>query len=287
MSGLKARYKRLCLRSLSDIVFNVTGKQGTRFPGLSESYKRSFSTQELSRLGVYTAKAGKLPDLRKKLSIYEEILSHNARACASDGQKEKSDSWLLLLKIVRDRVTHNYHGHDGWGGSTGGSLGAGLIDSVLRYYESTGDVQMLATLVCVLRYGQRLFSGGKIQPFLLLSKANDARYDMYLRRYSDLLFGWGLLTSRAEVVKHLEHSYNYFDGARVEVQDADKDQARTPGIAFSFHCTRCSSNSEFGTNYCRKCQDYAFRCTICDSAVRGLLTVCSRYEVLCVFNLKM
>lgn len=224
---------------------------------------------------MYTVKTDNCPNLLDSLTDFEDILLQNAMACGSDGQCEKRDSWLLLAKIVRDRVTQKYHEHDGWGGRSGGSLGVGLANNILRYYESVGDVQMLATIVCVLRFGQRSLVDGKKQILSLLPSEFDIKYDTYLRRYADLLYGWGLLTTRAEVIKHLVNfeAETVYPGTE---SGQEEDLEREPGVALSFQCSRCSSSSEFGTNFCRKCQDYAFRCSICDNAVRGLLTVCSR-----------
>jgi hypothetical protein len=48
--------------------------------------------------------------------------------------------------------------------------------------------------------------------------------------------------------------------------------------AITWYSTRLhvplSAATEAGTNVCRSCQDYAFRCGLCDQAVRGLFTVC-------------
>jgi hypothetical protein len=194
--------------------------------------------------------------------------------CKVFGEIEKAEVWELLAQIVDSRLTEMGDAFDGWGGRGSGALGAGLVDTFLRYYETLGDVQMLSTMVCVLRGNRdkaRAIAGGS--RWSILPKGHDEKYDTYIRRYADLLYGWGALTIRAELNKHLVRVLPLTEAGQ-SAQGGELDDGRSPGIALVFTCPRCGNEAEFGTNICRWCQDYAFRCGLCDNAVRGLFTVC-------------
>jgi hypothetical protein len=212
------------------------------------------------RIGVHTILADIVrdDDHGKKT---EELCLYNAKVCEELGETAKMGTWQLVSKIVQSKRTRTGRGLDGWGDALGGNL----IGSLLTFYESLGDVQMLSSLICVLRdNGQSMTNGTSRHEWLFLPKDQNARYNLYIRRYSELLYGWGLLTKRAELVKHLTQNVLFEDIV---------DNEGISGIAFEIECPQCSGNTHNG--YCRPCNDFSFRCSICDNAVRGLFTVCS------------
>jgi Zinc-ribbon, C4HC2 type len=202
------------------------------------------------------------------LGNIERRCLHNANVCERLGEHQKKETWIVVSKIVRSRIQRLGQGFDGWGGLGGGSLGVGLIDNILRYYEALGDVQMLSTLVCVLRdrSGQR--------GWFILPTDQGMRYDAYIRLYAHILYGWHLLTIRAELNKHLVRSAPMLEYGGLDAADVVNNKDSSPGIAFVIKCPRCSNDNEYGANYCRSCRDYSFRCALCEHAVRGLFTVC-------------
>jgi hypothetical protein len=207
------------------------------------------------------------PDSRLSRILLDisEICMHNASISESLGETSKRDSWKLLAKAVESRVRCHSAFSGDWG-RAGDALGTNLVSNLLRYYESLKDVQMLATIVCVLRHP--IFENHpsfKILP----SGADEHKYDLFIQKYANLLYAWGLLTTRAELNKHL---------ARVPLEDdtrlgSDDEENRSPGISLAFQCHRCAKEV-VGGNYCESCKNFAFRCVICDTAVRGLFTVC-------------
>lgn len=214
------------------------------------------------------------------LKEIKQICISNASTSASFGDTEKGEVWELLAQIISSRLADLGNPFDGWGGTSGGgALGENLVGNVLRYYESLGDVQMLSTMVCVLRRGRRLSRCKDKREFSFLPPGQDEKYDNFIRRYSDLLYGWGLLNIRTELMKHLVRVLPHTESRPlcklVESEDGPP-KGRSPGIAPVFSCPRCGNETELGTNYCLSCQDYAFRCSICDESVRGLFTVCDR-----------
>lgn len=203
----------------------------------------------------------------------KDICLHNAEICKSVNEIEKHEVWCLIAQLVDMRLNENSPTRfDGWGRFGGMSFSVSLIENLLKYYESLGDVQMLASIVCVLRSKHDSgLDAGKLIP-----NQREEKYDIYIRRYADLLYGWGLLTIRTEVLKHLSPTSADFKRTRRVSGAFDEDVTSEPLIGLVFSCPRCEGDTDLGTNYCRTCHDYAFRCSICDNAVRGLFTVCKR-----------
>jgi hypothetical protein len=222
-------------------------------------------TIERMKLGVYTLSVTD-EELSEEYELEEikRICLHNATVCESHGESEKEGSWNLLAQAVDNQLNQQGKMFSGWGGNRGGALGVDLVSNLLRYYESLGDVQMLASVFCVL-------NGGRGRPRLLPQEKVE-KYDAYIRRYAELLYGWNLLSIRAELNKHLLRIPRQREG-ELSIEE-NPETGRSPGIAVVFRCPRCDRDADFNTNMCHTCQDYAFRCSICDNAVRGLFTVC-------------
>jgi hypothetical protein len=242
-----------------------------------------------SQIGVYTLREktvakSKAGENEEFVRIKENCLQ-NAEVCRQLGQPEKQEVWETIANLVDNRVARSARGFDGWGGVGGGALGVGLVENFLRFYESLGDVQMLATIVCVLRGSPQTLKPNKGPVGVLLVPDQNERYDTYLRRYADLLYGWKLLTIRAEVNKFLTRTLASIESSGGGSVGKD-ERVSTPGIALVFKCPQCGGDAEFG-NFCRSCRDYAFRCAICDTAVRGLFTVCDRYVFNCLLEAKV
>jgi hypothetical protein len=154
---------------------------------------------------------------------------------------------------------------NGWGGKGGGALGVEMISNFFDYYQKKGDAQMLATMFCVLNCGESSAH--------LLPRGRGSTYDTYILRYAELLYAWGLLNVRAEVNKHLFRKPNQNEFELLPSDDGQNEIGSTLGIVCV--CPTCNTEIESITsNYCERCRDFAFRCSICDTAVRGLSTFC-------------
>lgn len=205
----------------------------------------------------------------RTLSKVKALCGHNADVCEKYGETGKQGVWNLLGQMVERRLNERPDAFNGWGGKGGGALGVELVGNFIKYYENLGDVQMLATMVCVLSGGRpRNTDNGHL---FLLPTGHDEKYDAYIRRYSDLLFGWGLLAKRAELNKHLVQHIRESEG---NVLNDTTNSTRSPGIALVFTCPKCGKDAESGTNICRSCQEFAFCCAVCELGVRGLFTTC-------------
>lgn len=213
-----------------------------------------------SKHGAYVLRTMKNGNDRYLLEI-RHACEHNATVCMEAGEPEKAETWKLLAQIVAGRLHLACGGR--WKPRASLALGANLVRLVLAYYESMGDAQMLSTIVCVLRQEKK---GDGSSPSLL-PEETDGRYDGYLRKYSEILYCWGLLSLRAELNKHLKHEFESREVFGVP------SKGNEGGISLFSKCPHCHEPTS--TNYCNACSNYAFRCTICDTAVRGLFTVCS------------
>jgi len=256
---------------------------------------------KLAKLGVHTltvrpSNTAMSESKRQNLSEIKDRCLHNASICAQIGNTEKEGVWKLLAHTVERQIEEidGRYAFSGWGGSGGGALGVDLVGNLLKYYEALGDCQMLATMACVLSGGRRSglrrevrIAGEEYRPYLL-PLDQDEKYDSYIRKYADLLYEWGLLTLRVELNKHLvrvpiERDYAVsMSSARIEKQTTASVstgvgvEERQPGVAIVYHCFQCGRDTDSNSNYCRSCQAFAFRCSICDIAVKGLFTVCNK-----------
>lgn len=220
-------------------------------------------------LGVHTLRLQGNDGERRCLEKLEEtcrICRHNAQVSKECGSPEKEDVWNLLAEIVENQMDDEGKVFNGWGGKGGGALGVEMAANFFQFYEAIGDIQMLATMFCVLNGGRDRIKGD--HPNLL---THGRVYDNYIKRYAELLHAWDLLNVRAELNKHLTRKQFEFDFQWMEGSQGTA-APRTLGIGLS--CPRCNSEVDPGTNVCGRCRDWAFRCSICDNAVRGLFTFC-------------
>lgn len=218
--------------------------------------------KESKQLGVYIRKIC-IEQVQDRASLEVcQLCSHNAEVCAELGESGKSDVWKLLEKVVRGQIGQH---HGGFDGSLVTTFGATVVNGILDYYENLRDVQLLATIACVLR-SHRMRASGKS----LLSRNQDIKCDSYILRYADILYGWGMLVTRAELLKHLVRPLPSADG----LYDPSVDASQRSGFGLAITCPGCDQETEFGTSFCRTCDDNAFRCSLCDLTVRGLVSIC-------------
>ena len=203
-----------------------------------------------SKLGVYALrKVAPTSATNKELMEMKEICLHNSQVCSDVGEDEKCRVWQLIAQLVETFLNEKVSSFDGRGGFGGAVFGMALVENFLRYYESLGDVQMLSTIVCVLRDKRHQQPEGL--SFKLVPPGQDEKYDMYIRRYSDLLYGWGQLTTRAEVLKHLVNPTPNADMTPWLPGQPEEEEGMAGGIGLLFSCPRCAGETEPGTNVCR------------------------------------
>ena len=238
-------------------------------------------------LGVYLLENPQTPDAAaERLSITRNLCIQNAQVCIECGQKTKSDTWILLAKTIESLEVFESDPFAGWGGASD-ALTTGVVTSVLEYYESQADYQMLATIVCVLTFGRdrrkssKAIGPGKDDDYQLLPKFDERRYDMYLHHYAALLYGWGCLTVRNEISKRLAYGVPGAGGEIITGLPGNEEKGSSivantgvaTGVTFTPICKKCMTPVD-DNNVCRKCKDYAFECSVCCMAVRGACTWC-------------
>lgn len=271
---------------------------------LADTTNTNNSTSE-DFLGVHmVAQVEKLSDFfLKQCDLTVELCVYNAAVCMDLNQKDKADTWSLLGQTVEHMAKDLHNNFDGWGGPGGGALGKDIVAGILQYYELHGDVQMLATIVCVLSGGvgrhevrdkdQSSREGLTNSYVRNLLPEDDRRLDSYITRYATLLYQWGKITTRAELNKHLAQSSHESNrkqvlGGEVLVPIGSGDEGRllkhfisspesshdSPGVTFAPLCPRCQKPANTETNVCEECKQYAFKCSICENSIRGLFTTC-------------
>ncbi|KAL7456072.1 hypothetical protein ACHAWC_008345 [Mediolabrus comicus] len=239
-------------------------------------------------LGVYLLENPQTPDAAaERLSITRNLCIQNAQVCIECGQKTKFDTWILLAKTIESLEIFESDPFAGWGGASD-ALTTGVVTSVLEYYESQADYQMLATIVCVLTFGRdrrkssKAIGPGKEDDYQLLPKFDERRYDMYLHHYAALLYGWGCLTVRNEISKRLAYGVPGAGGEIITGVPGNEEKGSSivantgvaTGVTFTPICQKCMTPVDDTNNVCRKCKDYSFQCSICCMAVRGACTWC-------------
>jgi len=240
-----------------------TDEQGLDMPSSSQS----------PRIETISASPALRPDATslKLLKHKVDICIHNAKCASALGQSDKANVWNMLAEIISSVSGNFFDDFDGWHGIHGSAVGRELIGNILRYYEINGDVQMLATIVTVLdvhNSSQNSHSEAYPSSLFDLLLPYDSRYDMYIHFYSQLLYCWGKLIARAELNKHLSHKAIFCD-SYMESSSSQKTKE-----IFVPCCQKCNRLANPETNICNYCHEYAFRCSICTNAIRGLFTVC-------------
>lgn len=230
-------------------------------------------SSHVPRIETISASPVMRPDdtVSKMLRQKFDICLHNAECATSLGQTGKADVWNMLAEIILSVSGSFYDDFDGWHNINGSALGRELIGNILRYYEMNGDVQMLATIITVFdvhKYNRNP-EQAELYPlnlFDLLLPYNIC-HDLYIHFYSQLLYSWGKLITRAELNKHLSQRAMYWDsyGLSTSLQKN----------IFVPCCQKCNRLANPETNICQYCKEYAFRCSICTNAIRGLFTVCT------------
>lgn len=242
----------------------IMHKEGTvRFP---PEEKIDYS-KEIPPSEVIAASSSVRPDMVEihYLQHKIDICMHNAEVATNIDQHGKSQVWRLIADIIEGIAGNSYDDFDGWHSINGSALGRELILNILHFYETNGDVQMLATIVSVLRSRRQ----DPISLYDLLFTDDSRRYDLYIHFYSQLLYSWGKLITRVELNKHLSQRSLDNDSTIIENNALSRDKEM-----FSPCCQLCNRLANPETNICQHCNHYAFRCSICTNAVRGLFTVC-------------
>jgi Zinc-ribbon, C4HC2 type len=226
-------------------------------------------------VGVHTLRLREIDEKRANVESLEEIRRiclHNAQVSNECGSVEKEEVWNLLADTVQNQEDEEGKLFNGWGGKGGGALGVEMVANFFQFYEAVGDVQMLATMYCVLNGGCDRIKADP-RPNLL---PHSRGYDNYIKRYAELLYSWDLLYVRAELNKHLPSNHPGRDLDSLSMDGRNENvNPRTPhSLGVGLFCPRCNDDVDPGTNACTRCRDWAFRCSICDNAVGGLFTFC-------------
>mmetsp|Transcript_35267 Transcript_35267/g.73415 ORF Transcript_35267/g.73415 Transcript_35267/m.73415 type:complete len:382 (-) Transcript_35267:533-1678(-) len=228
-------------------------------------YDASLSTTQHRKPGVYTFSPRSMlsAEARTRLSETRYLCSHNAEVCREMGELQKADVWSVLTQIVDGRIAAAESKSKMWIVKAADALASNFISSTLRFFESSGDVQMLATMVCVLRTQTQELPKSDRSTCTFLPLDHSGKYDSYIRIYASLLYAWGLLSPRVELNKHLRPQWQ-------------ESATMTEFKIVPSQCIVCGDKNANGSMTCASCNDFMFRCVICENAVKGFFTWCNR-----------
>ena len=148
-----------------------------------------------------------------------------------------------------------------------GAIGKRLIR---RIFDGHTDTQFLTILYTILRD----------TPYLPGREVPQARYEIWIRSYRDMLYRWGELNEFVEVGKHMKYGDDF---AKIQVGKADAVSSngniynsglRKDHLDFGFKCSKCGTATSEGGNFCEVCQDFAFKCAVCCCRVNGAFISC-------------
>ena len=205
-----------------------------------------------------------------ELRDVEGACLHNAQICFQRGDTEKSSVWTILSEAValrRRELAGEFANSTTIKSST---YYRSFLDSTFSMYEARGDVQVLACIACVLRGYSNRQSFSDSPGHCFLSKDAPLRFDAYILKYSEILYCWGFLTERIEIMKYLSRSTSFFESF---------DEAGPPlDIERIFSLQMCNKEQETGVDISMNSQNEyspsSLRCTICDNVIRGLFVLC-------------
>ncbi len=229
------------------------------FSAMQEGYNNTCSSSELDSVPSFT-EGGRLPPVSLASKI---CFQHNAQSAALVGKSEIAAMWAVLTEVVelcrefgervpkctnersddpkqsKDAINTQLHLKSCWQQSV---LVGPLLCRVLDHYMHIGDPQTTAMLLCTLES----VSLGK---HLLL--VEDEHKDRCIDAYADLLFTWGALHKRMELLKfkscHVSSSYR-------------KHSIFTSPSPFS--------------RARRECETVSKSCSVCQLTLRGIGMYC-------------
>jgi hypothetical protein len=97
---------------------------------------------------------------------------------------------------------------------------------------------------------------GEADKFLLSSDdVSIERYDNYKKTYAEVLYKYGAMNIRSEILNLLDHGEDPHEG-----------------ITFEVLCHVCGKPC--GSIYCSNCRDFSNKCSLCQLVVRGQSMFC-------------
>ncbi|GMH69461.1 hypothetical protein TrST_g11095 [Triparma strigata] len=176
--------------------------------------------------------------LKPSQSTVTRICSNNARVYRSFNFEEKAAVWDLLSILLTPGPTSDVSDVDVYGD---------IVSRIMEYYKEEGDVQILSTVMCLLR-------SVEMEP----KEKFKGEHDRLLRTYAEILGSWGKVKKRTEICKRI-----------TPLPNADAAM----GLDIGFLCPRCGGVAN-DKNVCATCRDFAFRCGVCNERVRGAAISC-------------
>ncbi len=224
------------------------------------------SSQQLDSVAWHT-ESGCLPPVSPLSKI---CFQHNARSAALVGESEIAAVWAVLTEVVevcrefggrvlkctnemsndpkrsKDAMKKSLFLESCWEQSV---LVGPLLGRVLDHYMRIGDPQTTAMLLCTL---------GSISLGNHLFLVEDEHIDRCIDAYADLLFIWGALHKRTELLKH----------KRCNVSSSTTSYSKNANDNTLFHSSSSSTAQNERKNIKKS------RCSVCQLTLRGIGMYC-------------
>jgi len=148
-------------------------------------------------------------------------------------------------------------------GNGGRMSGSGMLSSLM--VTSNGSIS-IKDIDASMEASSCSNSGDNEKPLLpipkgyILNPGLNSLYDCYKKSYAEILYRWGLLQQRAEVLKTL-------------TLITENHMIIRAGVDFSIDCRNC--HQVVKGPFCQQCKRVASICAICHLPARGLSTFCS------------
>jgi len=242
----------------------TTAKDPARFRRVTAS-DPFFPGRRKHKPGVYTRSriCTWSSKVQQRLVEARHLCAHNAKVCRLLGDLSKASIWDVLQQIVEGRLTAVQSKTGVWNTKAGDALASNFLSNTLRFLEYNGDIQMLATVVCVLRTDTQDLPKHERKRCVFLPVDTMGRYDSYIQMYSRILYAWRLLSVRAELNKRLSPEYR-----------DDPFSLEFTALALPSLCNLCGEKNRNGSTLCSSCNSFLFRCVVCETACKGLFTYC-------------
>ena len=272
---------------------NYKGEMTVRQSNTSSNKKSTFMGNQSINTSLYIKKCSYLIPINYTLAqqykiqgSIQTICTENAILAESQSRKDLVQLWNLIGMLMHPFVYNNNAFQQSpllsipWSSHP---MVANLINSMLNHYELLKDIQTLAVISCILSLQPFNVDNNEIEeeqtsastPRKInksITKQNNNnltqfnslldvqlknKYDQYRNYYADILYRWGLLDKRNEVLKYTKQ----FHQPKADVN-------------FSILCSKCSRQLSGDNNICINCKTYGFYCTFCHLPVKGMSSIC-------------
>ncbi|EDV26016.1 uncharacterized protein TRIADDRAFT_55691 [Trichoplax adhaerens] len=206
---------------------------------------------DLTKLEVVNKQLGKDYKLLHNEKYTSEACKANIQLAELIGRSDLIQTWSILSEITVNNLS--FDESDPWSSPFYvHPFGRKLVMSLIDYYINLRDVQTLAMMICLLGGTGYISSDQSKRQCCLLDPSRRKQYISFIKSYSNILYSWGFLISRAEIMKYLK-----------------KDSGNSLAEFLVPHEVNRTNET-----VCKDCKHHQFRCSVCNGHVKGISIFC-------------